>query len=189
MDYTKHSTNALLEALIGENATRTRYQGNLRPLFEANAERDAEELAPLLAARELMRRWIAEGLKQQESFASPVAVKEYLRLAFAGQSYESFVALYVDAQNRLIEAEEPFRGTLTQTAVYPREIVKRALHWNAAGVMFAHNHPSGVAEPSRADEFLTATLKNALALVDVRILDHFIVAGTTVTSFAERGLI
>jgi len=189
MDYTKHSTDALLESLIGVNATRACYQGTLRPFFEVDDEQGAEELAPLLAARELLRRWIAEDLKQQESFASPVAVKEYLRLAFAGQSYESFVALYVDAQNRLIEAEEPFRGTLTQTAVYPREIVKRALHWNAAGVMFAHNHPSGVAEPSRADEHLTQSLKTALALIDVRVLDHFVVAGNTVTSFAERGLL
>ena len=95
----------------------------------------------------------------------------------------------MDAQNRLIEAHELFRGTLSQTSVYPREVVKATLARNAAAVMFAHNHPSGVAEPSRADELLTQSLKQALALVDVRVLDHFVVAGTRTVSFAERGLI
>lgn len=189
MDYTHTPTTELLEALIGREATEARYEGDLRPLFEANGQALGEELAPLLAARELVRRWLTEELKYGQQFASPVAVKQYLQLAFAGQDYESFVVLYLDAQSRLIEAEEPFRGTLTQTAVYPREIVRRALYWNAAAVMFAHNHPSGLAEPSRADEGLTASLKSALALVDVRVVDHFVVAGSTVTSFAERGLL
>ena len=188
-DYTHTPTNKLLEALIGAEATEARYQGDLRPLFEARGDAVEDDLAPLFAARELMRRWLAEELKRGELFGSPIEVKQYLQLAFAGQGYESFVVLYLDAQHRLIEAEEPFRGTLTQTAVYPREIVKRALHWNAAAVMFAHNHPSGVAEPSRADEHLTQSLKTALTLVDVRVLDHFVVAGNTVTSFAERGLL
>jgi len=100
-----------------------------------------------------------------------------------------FVALFLDAQNRLLVAEELFRGTLTQTSVYPREVVKRALALNAAAVIFAHNHPSGVAEPSRSDEMLTASLRQALALVDVRVLDHLIVAGPAIVSFAERGLL
>jgi DNA repair protein RadC len=100
-----------------------------------------------------------------------------------------FVALWLDAQNRLIEYEEMFRGTLTQTSVYPREIVKRALACNAAGVLFAHNHPSGVAEPSRADEALTQALKQALLLIDVKVLDHFVIAGNTTVSFAKRGLL
>ena len=100
-----------------------------------------------------------------------------------------FIVLLLDAQNRLIEAHELFRGTLSQTSVYPREVVKATLARNAAAVMFAHNHPSGVAEPSRADELLTQSLKQALALVDVRVLDHFVVAGTRTVSFAERGLI
>ena len=104
--------------------------------------------------------------------------------------HEVFVALWLDAQNRLIASEELFRGTLTQTSVYPREVVKRALANNAGGVILAHNHPSGLAEPSRADEVLTSSLKQALALVDVRLLDHFIVTGSTEPmSFAERGLI
>jgi DNA repair protein RadC len=189
MDYTHTPTRELLEALIGEDATQARYEGDLRPLFEANGDAVGEDLAPLLAARELMRRWLAEGVKRREYFPSSVEVKQYLQLGFAGQDYESFVVLYLDAQHRLIEAEEPFRGTLTQTAVYPREIVKRALHWNAACVMFAHNHPSGVAEPSQADQHLTESLKSVLALIDVHVLDHFVVAGSEVTSFAERGLL
>lgn len=189
MDYTTITTRALLEELIGADATEARYEGQLRPLFEANQNNAGEELAPLLAARELLRRWAAEEVRRVEPFASPEVVKLYLQLAFAGQGHESFVTLYLDAQHRLLEAEESFRGTLTQTAVYPREIVKRALHWNAAAVLFAHNHPSGVAEPSRADEHLTQSMKTALALVDVRVLDHFVVAGNTVTSFAERGLL
>jgi DNA repair protein RadC len=103
--------------------------------------------------------------------------------------HEVFVTLLLDAQNRLIEYVELFRGTLTQTSVYPREVVKVALTKNAAAMIMAHNHPSGVAEPSRADELLTQTLKQALSLVDVRVLDHFIVAGADTVSFAERGLL
>jgi DNA repair protein RadC len=110
-------------------------------------------------------------------------------VALARLEHEVFMALFLDAQNRVIAAEELFRGTLTQTSVYPREVVKRALVHNAAAVILAHNHPSGVAEPSRADEFLTQTLRQSLSLVDARVLDHFIVAGNGVVSFAERGLL
>ena len=117
------------------------------------------------------------------------AVRDYLRLHFAGQEHETFLVLFLDAQNGLIASEELFRGTLTQTSVYPREVVKRALRHNAGAVIFAHNHPSGVAEPSRADEALTQALKQALALVDVKVLDHFVVAGTCAIGFAERGLL
>lgn len=120
---------------------------------------------------------------------SPRAVKDYLALALAEKGHEVFACAFLDAQHRVIAFEELFRGTLSQTSVYPREVVKRALTHNAAAVILAHNHPSGVAEPSRADEALTSALKQALALVDVRVLDHFIVAGAQVLSFAERGLI
>ena len=120
---------------------------------------------------------------------SPSAVREYLRLSLAGREHEVFICLFLDAQNRVIEVNEMFRGTLTQTSVYPREVVKAALKCNAGAVVFAHNHPSGVAEPSHADETLTSSLKQALALVDVRVLDHMIVAGAGVLSFAERGLL
>lgn len=134
---------------------------------------------------------IMEGRLQRHdvSLTSPQAVRDYLRLRIADREHEIFVVLFLDSQNRLIAAEELFRGTLAQTSVYPREVVKAALKHNAAAVIFAHNHPSGVAEPSRADEMLTVALKQALALVDIRTLDHFVVAGTTVISFAERGLI
>jgi DNA repair protein RadC len=117
-------------------------------------------------------------------------VRDYLRLALGGRPHEVFVCLWLDAQHRVIDFEEAFRGTLTQTSVYPREVVKQALTRNAAAVIFAHNHPSGLAEPSAADEALTRNLKEALGLVDVRVLDHFIVAGRAVPlSFAERGLV
>jgi DNA repair protein RadC len=120
---------------------------------------------------------------------SPQAVRDYLRLRLSGLEHEVFVVVFLDAQHRVLACEELFRGTLNQTSVYPREVVKHALAHNAGAVIFAHNHPSGVAEPSRADELLTAALKQALALVDVRALDHFVVAGPALVSFAERGLI
>lgn len=145
----------------------------------------------IYAAKELMSRALTESMQQQgDCMADPANVKDYLRLQLSGLPHEIFMVLLLDTQNRLIDGVELFRGTLNQTAVYPREVVKLALTRNAASVVFAHNHPSGVAEPSTADETLTRTLKSALALVDVRVLDHFIVAGTqTPLSFAERGLI
>ncbi len=127
--------------------------------------------------------------ERKQAVNSPAAVRDYLRLILSPLEHEVFFALFLDAQNRVIEAEELFRGTLTQTSVYPREVVKRALHHNCGAVIFAHNHPSGVAEPSHADETLTQALKQALALVDIRVLDHFIVADRSVLSFAERGLL
>ena len=120
---------------------------------------------------------------------SPQAVRDYLRLRIADREHEVFVVLFLDSQNRLIASEEMFRGTLSQTSVYPREVVKSALKHNAAAVIFAHNHPSGVAEPSRVDELLTQALKQALAMVDCRTLDHLVVACDKITSFAERGLL
>src|SRR5215467_4869485 len=147
------------------------------------------KLAQLKAALELARRALREEISTRDALTSPKAVRDYLRLALGGREQEVFVVLLLDAQHRVIAAEELFRGTLTQTSVYPREVVKCALKHNAAAVIFAHNHPSGVAEPSHADEILTRSLKSALALVDIRVLDHFIVAGTRTMSFAERGLI
>jgi len=124
-------------------------------------------------------------------FTNPGTIKDFLRVYFAdasNQGREEFAVLFLDCHHRLIECKTMFRGTLTQTSVYPREVVREALALNAGAVVFAHNHPSGSAEPSRADEFLTQTLKSALSLVDVRALDHFVV-GDSVVSFAERGLI
>lgn len=123
------------------------------------------------------------------ALTSPSAVRDYLRLMLSGKEHEVFVALFLDAQHRVVVVDEMFRGTLTQTSVYPREVVKAALRANAAAVIFAHNHPSGVAQPSSADELLTRNLKDALELVDVKVLDHFIIAGGAALSFAERGLL
>jgi len=147
------------------------------------------KLAHLQAALELARRALKEELSQRDALSSPRAVRDYLRLSLAGRDHEVFVVLVLDAQHRVTAFEELFRGTLTQTSVYPREVVKCALKHNAAAVIFAHNHPSGIAEPSHADEILTRSLKAALALVDIQVLDHFIVAGTRTLSFAERGLL
>ena len=140
-------------------------------------------------ARELLLRDLCGQMSNSPVMSSPQVLRDWLRLHCAGLQHEVFLVLYLDAHHRLIEAEELFRGTLTQTSVYPREVVKGALTRNAAALALAHNHPSGEAEPSRADELLTQTLKSALGLVDVRIIDHFIVAGDKVVSFAELGLI
>lgn len=142
----------------------------------------------LQAIFEMSRRALQEEMQQRDVLSSPAAVRDYLRLKLGGLLREVFLVLFLDAQNRVLASEALFSGTLTQTSVYPREVVKRALHHNAAAVIFAHNHPSGVAEPSRADEMLTKALKDALTLVDVKALDHFIVAGNTLLSFVERGL-
>jgi DNA repair protein RadC len=145
--------------------------------------------AELMAVLELARRAVAEQLKAREVFGSPEAVKNYLQLHLARRPHEVFAALFLDAQNKLITMEELFRGTLTQTSVYPREVVLKSLHHHAAAVVLAHNHPSGTVQPSRADEALTQTLKAALALVDVRVLDHVIVAPGHALSMAEKGLL
>jgi DNA repair protein RadC len=173
----------------------TGFQG-LTGLFSADQSEFCEvrgmgpaKYAQLQAVLEMARRALAEKMKNGDAMSSPQSVRDYLRLTLQGKKHEIFVGIFLDAQNRTIAAEELFKGTLTQTSVYPREVVKRALHHNAAAIIFAHNHPSGVAEPSRADEILTQSLKQALALVDVNVLDHFIVGAGSAMSFAERGLI
>ncbi|MCK6414692.1 MAG: DNA repair protein RadC [Giesbergeria sp.] len=145
--------------------------------------------AELVAVLELARRALAQQLREREVFDSPQAVKHYLQLHLAAKAHEVFAVLFLDSQHRLLALEELFRGTLTQTSVYPREVVLRALHHQAAAVVLAHNHPSGSVQPSRADEALTQTLKAALALVDVRVLDHVIVAPGQALSMAEKGLV
>lgn len=153
----------------------------------ARLDADDRTIADALAILE--RRLARSAGAARLAFTSPQAVKDYLRLTLATRQHEVFVVMFLDSQNRLIVAEEMFRGTLSQTSVYPREIVKRALELGAASVMFSHNHPSGSPTPSRADETLTQTMRAALSLVDVRVLDHLIVAGMDVLSFAERGLL
>ena len=172
----------------------TRYDG-VTHMLEAGAELETikglgpAKRAQFAAAIELARRSLQEKLKESAALTSPGAVRDYLRLKLTSRKEEAFVCIWLDSQHRAIHIEEPFRGTLTQTSVYPREIVKSALRVNAAAVIFAHNHPSGVAQPSQADELLTRNLKEALALVEIKVLDHFIVAGNQAISFAERGLL
>ena len=143
----------------------------------------------LQAIREMSSRGLKEELQRGDALNSPRAVRDYLQLLLGGRQQEVFLVLFMDTQHRVIASEELFHGTLSQTSVYPREVVKRALAHNAAAVILAHNHPSGVAEPSQSDQLLTSALKQALAMVDVRVLDHFIVAMGKTLSFAEKGLI
>ena len=145
--------------------------------------------AELGAVLEIARRAMAQQLAQAPVFDNPAVVKQFVSLALGALEHEVFAVLFLDNQHRLLKHEEMFRGTLTHTSVYPREVVRRALELNGAAVIFAHNHPSGAAEPSRADEFLTQSLKSALHLVDVRVLDHLVVGRGQVVSFAERGLL
>lgn len=161
--------------------------GATLPEFAAMHGLGPAKFAQLQAVMELARRAILEEVTAGDMLSSPRAVKEYLRVTFAGKPFESFHVLFLDVKNRLIDAKEMFRGTLTHTAVYPREVVKEALARNAASVMLAHNHPSGTPDPSESDLLLTRALMQALALVDIRILDHFVVAGHQVHSFAEHG--
>lgn len=168
--------------------------GSLNKLFAASITEFSAlhglgpaKYAQLQAVLELARRSLSEELKTGNSLSSPRSVREYLQLLMANQKYESFVVLFLDVKNRLITAEELFRGTLTHTSVYPREVVKTALSHNAASVILAHNHPSGSPEPSDADRALTKALQQALGLIEIRVLDHFIVAGRHIYSFAEHG--
>ena len=174
-----------------------RFDGRLRRLT-ATPPRELAKLpglgpakaSQLAATLELARRALAEEMAAGDLLASPTAVRDWLRLQLGNRPHECFAVLWLDVRNRLIAYEELFRGTLSQTSVHPREVVKQALAHNAAGAILAHNHPSGLAEPSAADELLTRSLKEALALVEVRLLDHFIVVGTAPPlSFAERGLL
>lgn len=180
----------LARTLLGHFGSLNRLFSATRTEFSAIPGMGSAKYAQLQAVLEMARRALHEEIRAGDALGSPRAVRDWLRLTLAGLPHEVFMVLLLDAQNRLIAAEELFRGTLTQTSVHPREVVKLALAHNAAGALFAHNHPSGVAEPSRADEALTQALKQALALVDVKLLDHFIVAGQAEPlSFAERGLL
>jgi len=144
----------------------------------------------IMAAKELVMRALSQEVAHKPiGLNSPQAVKDVLKLLLGGRQQEVFVVMFLDAQHQLIATEEMFSGTLTQTSVYPREVVKRALFHNSAAVIFSHNHPSGIAESSQSDRMLTDALKQALSLVDVRVIDHFIVGNDEVMSFAERGMI
>ena len=168
--------------------------GSLHALFDASLAQFSlvhglgpAKFAQLQAVMELAKRALSEELQVGALLSSPDSVRQYLQLVLSAKKYESFVVLFLDVKNRLIATEELFRGTLTRANVYPREVVKAALRHNAAALLLAHNHPSGSPEPSAADFALTQILKQALSLVDVTILDHFVIAGNRHYSFAEHG--
>jgi len=168
--------------------------GSLQQLFAATEEEFSRlhglgtaKYAQLQASLELTRRVLSEELRSNTMLNSPKAVKNYLQLWFQGKQHEAFVVLFLDIKNRMVGSEQLTRGTLSHAAVYPREVVKAELAHNAATLILAHNHPSGEAEPSAADLHLTKRLQQALALIDVPILDHVVVAGTHTYSFAEHG--
>jgi DNA repair protein RadC len=177
----------LSEELLGPDGIAGLLQATVQSLQLVKGLGPAKQ-AELLAVFELARRALSQRLKEREAFHTPGAVKQYLQLQLAHKNHEVFAVLFLDSQNRLLALEELFRGTLSQTSVYPREVVLRALHHQAAAVVLSHNHPSGSVQPSRADEHLTQTLKAALALVDVRVLDHIIVGQGQALSMAELGL-
>jgi len=173
-----------------------RFGGNIAQLAAASSDELAAlpgigpaKAAQLAATLELARRSLRARLGERDVLTSPQLVRDWLRLQLADLGHEVFGVVCLDAQHRLIGYEELFRGTLTQTSVYPREVVKHVLRCNAAAVILTHNHPSGVAEPSGADRSITTALQQALALVDVKLLDHFIIAGDTALSLAERGFL
>jgi DNA repair protein RadC len=195
----QHGPSALTDVELLSVLLKTGVPGTPAVMMAASMLDDAGGLAELMSAgdgapeilvvMELAKRAAAQQLRQRDAFGSPDAVKNYLQLHLARKPCEEFAVLFLDAQNRLMEMQVMFRGTLTQTSVYPREIVAAALDIGAAAVVLAHNHPSGTVQPSRADEALTQTLKAALALVDVRVLDHIIVAPGHALSMAERGVL
>jgi DNA repair protein RadC len=177
----------LSEELLGPDGIAGLLQATAQSLKMVKGLGPAKQ-AELLAVFELARRALGQRLKEREAFQTPGAVKQYLQLQLAHKNHEVFAVLFLDSQNRMLAMEELFRGTLSQTSVYPREVVMRALHHQAAAVVLSHNHPSGSVQPSRADEHLTQTLKASLALVDVRVLDHIIVGQGQALSMAEAGL-
>ena len=193
-DVTKCSTRELLVEVIGEQSTKALYTGGLRPLLSMEetwprytSVRLKRARRRLTAARELVKRCFEEQLPNRDVMSSPQLVREYLQVHCAFLGHEVFACMFLDSCNHVIAFEVMFRGTIDAAAVYPREVVKTTLRHNASGVIFAHNHPSGNAEPSQADRVLTRRLTDALALVEVRVLDHIVVGVEGTVSFAERG--
>ncbi len=178
----------LLQLLLGKRTAKRVYRGSLTDLYLDETLPEDVKMR-LKATRELVQRWMLEDMRQQPVLANPRSVSEYLAVHYAGQQREVFGCLFLDNRHRLIRFDEVFHGTIDGASVHPREVVKLALARNAAAVILAHNHPSGVAEPSQADELITVRLRDALALVDIRVLDHLVVGGNVVVSFAERGLL
>ena len=182
------STLDLLSRLVGRRTAKRVYRGSLADLFLDETLPEAVKIR-LQATRELVQRLLLEDMRQGPVLANPKTVREHLSLHFAGRERETFACLFLDNRHRLIAVEDLFLGTIDGASVHPREVVKRALQVNAAALILAHNHPSGVAEPSQADELITVRLRDALELVDIRVLDHIVVGDGACVSFAERGLL
>lgn len=178
----------LLSLLLGKRTAKRVYRGSLAELFLDDTVPD-DVKQRLRASRELVQRWMLEDMRRGSVLSNPNAVREFLLVHHKGQEREVFSCLFLDNRHRLICFDEVFLGTVDGASVHPREVVKLALARNAAAVILAHNHPSGVAEPSQADELITVRIRDALALVDIRVLDHLVVGGNVVTSMAERGLL
>ncbi|ODB37300.1 hypothetical protein BB427_13865 [Pseudoalteromonas sp. BMB] len=179
----------LAESLLQEQQTLQRLFNASLEEFSALKGLGVAKYTQLQAVLELSRRYLKEECLRETVFQNPTAVRDYLSAQLRGLGHEVFMVLYLDNQNRLIKDEVLFHGTINAASVYPREVVKAALKYHSAAVIFAHNHPSGVAEPSEADKLITKKLQQGLALVDINVLDHLIVAGSHCISFAERGLI
>lgn len=188
MSHSELSDLELLVRIVGERDAKRLFTGKLATLFQ-EPPKPGRAHTRLRAARELVKRLIAEEMRYGNLLTDPAAVTQYLRVHLAGLEYEMFMCLFLDNRHRLIVAEELFRGTLDGAEVYPREVMKRALHHNAAAIICAHNHPSGSSEPSAADRAVTLRLRDALAMVEIRVLDHFVIGGTSATSLAARGWI
>lgn len=187
MDTKVLSDKELVALVIGEKSTTKLYAGSLIPLMIG--EGDVDPHPKLKASLELARRLLREELYKGPTLSRSMDTRSYLTTYFYGQPYESFIVVLLNNQNRVIRIEEMFKGTIDGAFIHPREVVRMALKYNAAACIFAHNHPSGVAEPSQADRGITNRLKNALGLVDIRTLDHIVVGGEEVVSFAEKGLL
>lgn len=179
----------LAEHLLDINSTLHNLFNATEQEFCSQRGLGAAKYVQLQAVLELSRRYMLEQCKREALFNSPQAVYNYLTIQLRGLQQEVFMVLYLDSQNQLIKDEVLFYGTINAASVYPREVVKAALRNNAAALILAHNHPSGVAEPSQADKLITRKLQQALALIDINVLDHIIVGGENCVSFAERGLI
>ena len=188
MNVRDQSTLDLLARLLGKRRAKALFQGSLIPLFQPTAGREAVE-EKLQAAHELVRRWLEERLAESTVIDSPKALRTLLGTLVQDRQCETFSVLFLDNRHRIISIEEMFRGTIDSAHVYPREIARRVLQVNAAAVLLVHNHPSGVAEPSQADTVITIRVKEALELIDVRVLDHCVIGAGEMVSLAERGII
>lgn len=181
------SDEELLAILIGAKTAAKLYSGRLAPLVFGSG--DQLPHPKLTASMEFAKRLMREGLFRGPTLTSPAVVREYLTAHFLGREYEAFVVIFLDTRHRVLSIEEMFRGSIDGASVYPREVAYAVLKHKAAACIFAHNHPSGIAEPSLADQAITRRLKDALSTIDIRVLDHLVIAGSEVVSFAERGLL